>query len=299
MSTAPEARKLEEAEFHDKLRGLYETDPERYGYYTSNKKFYAVVRSSDDFYYDWLRRNATGKRVLDFGCGSGYATTELARFAEHVTGVDISPEAIRLGSEYSKSVGFESRTTFVVMDAENLTFEPGSFDVVCVRGVLHHMDLDLALAQIRKVLTPDGKAIFLEALANNPIIHAYRKRTPHLRTVWETNHILRYEDTERMRKYFTNIEVRTFHLAALAAVPMRKTRFFKPALAVLDRVDRLALRAPGLAQDGLDGLLRTDSSKVATAAATSAQPTTPATSALAQGVGGGREVGVLAAQAAA
>jgi ubiquinone/menaquinone biosynthesis C-methylase UbiE len=250
VSTTPEARKVEEAQFHDKLRGLYETDPERYGYYTSNKKFYSVVKSSDDFYYDWLRRNATGKRVLDFGCGSGHASTELARFAEQVTGIDISPEAIRLATEHSRSLGFDSRTTFLVMDAENLTFEPGSFDVVSVRGVLHHMDLESALAQIRRVLRPDGKAIFLEALANNPIIHAYRKRTPHLRTAWETDHILRFEDDVRMEKYFKTVEVRSFHLGVLAAVPLRKTPLFKPALAVLDRIDKLVLRAPGVRKLG-------------------------------------------------
>ena len=250
MSSAPEARKVEEAEFHDKLRGLYETDPERYAHFTSNKKFYSVVQSSDDFYYDWMRRNATGKRVLDFGCGSGLHATELARFAAHVTGIDISPEAIRLSEEHAKSLGFESRTTFTVMDAENLTFEPGSFDVVSVRGVLHHMDLDSALKQIRKVVAPDGKAIFLEALANNPIIHAYRRRTPHLRTAWETNHILRFEDDLRMKKYFNKVEVRSFHLGVLAAVPLRKTPLFKPALAVLDRVDSVALRAPGLRKWG-------------------------------------------------
>ena len=50
MSTTPEARKVEEAEFHDKLRGLYATDPAQYGYFTSNTKFYSVVESSDDFY---------------------------------------------------------------------------------------------------------------------------------------------------------------------------------------------------------------------------------------------------------
>jgi ubiquinone/menaquinone biosynthesis C-methylase UbiE len=250
VSTTPEARKVEEAEFHDKLRGLYETDPERYGYYTSNKKFYSVVKSSDDFYYDWLRRNATGKRVLDFGCGSGHASTELARFADQVTGIDISPEAIRLATEHSKSLGFESRTNFVVMDAENLTFEPASFDVVSVRGVLHHMDLELALEQIRRVLTPDGKAIFLEALANNPFIQWYRDATPHLRTKWETNHILRFEDDVRMKKYFNEVEVRAFHLGVLAAVPLRKTPLFKSALAVLDRVDNVVLRAPGIRKWG-------------------------------------------------
>lgn len=250
MGSEPEARKVEEAEFHDKLRGLYETDPEQYSYFTSNKKFYSVVRSSDDFFYRWLRENAAGKRVLDFGCGSGGASIEAAKFAGHVTGIDISPEAVRLAQARADAAGVADKTTFAVMDAEALEFGPGTFDVVSVRGVLHHMDLDAALVQIHKVLTPKGKAIFLEALANNPIIHAYRRRTPHLRTAWETSHILRFEDTVKMRKYFNKVEVRSFHLAALAAVPLRKTPIFKPVLAVLDGFDRAALRLPGLRKQG-------------------------------------------------
>ena len=250
MTPEPEARKIEEAEFHDKLRGLYETDPERYGYFTSNKKFYSVVRASDDFYYGWLRENATGKRILDFGCGSGHSSIESAKFAKHVTGIDISPEAVRLAQEHAEAAGVADKTTFVVMDAEALTFEPGSFDVVSVRGVLHHMDLGAALGQIRKVLTPSGKAIFLEALANNPIIHAYRRRTPHLRTAWETEHILRFEDSVRMRKFFKQVDVRSFHLAVLAAVPLRSTPLFEPARKALDAVDSAILRVPGLRSQG-------------------------------------------------
>jgi ubiquinone/menaquinone biosynthesis C-methylase UbiE len=250
MTPEPEARKVEEAEFHDKLRGLYETDPEQYGYFTSNKKFYSVVRSSDDFYYKWLRDNATGKKVLDFGCGSGLSSIESARFAGHVTGIDISPEAVRLAQEHAEAAGVAGKTTFAVMDAEALEFASGSFDVVSVRGVLHHMDLDAALGQIRRVLAPGGKAIFLEALANNPIIHAYRRRTPHLRTAWETEHILRYEDSVKMRKYFQQVEVRSFHLAVLAAVPLRNTPAFEPARKVLDAVDGAILRVPGLRRQG-------------------------------------------------
>jgi ubiquinone/menaquinone biosynthesis C-methylase UbiE len=250
MTPEPEARKVEEAKFHDKLRGLYETDPEEYGYFTSNKKFYSVVRSSDDFYYKWLRDNATGKKVLDFGCGSGLSSIEVARFAGHVTGIDISPEAVRLAQEHAEAAGVSGKTTFVVMDAEALDFDSGSFNVVSVRGVLHHMDLDAALGQIRRVLAPGGKAIFLEALANNPIIHAYRRRTPHLRTAWETEHILRYEDSMKMRKYFRHVEVRSFHLAVLAAVPLRSTPVFEPARKVLDAVDGAILRVPGLRRQG-------------------------------------------------
>ncbi len=253
MRPEPEPRKLEEAEFHDRLRGLYETDPERYGYYTSNKKFYAVSGASDDFFFKWLHKNATGKRILDFGCGNGFHTVEMAGFASHVTGIDISPEAIRLSQSYAQAKALTANTTFLVKDAENLDFGPGSFDVVTVHGVLHHMDLDAAMTEIRRVLTPDGKAIFLEALANNPIIHAYRKRTPHLRPAWETEHILHYEDRAKMLTYFRRVEVHTFHLAVLAAVPLRNTPVFRPVRAALDALDTLILRIPGLRSQGWIG----------------------------------------------
>lgn len=246
MNPEFEARKLEEAEFHDKLRGLHETDPEQYGYFTTNKKFYSVVRTSNRFYFNWLRTNATGKRVLDFGCGSGDATCQIAEFAGHVTGIDISPESISLAKENADEAGVTNKTTFVVMDAEALEFKPASFDIVSVAGVLHHMDLDAALKQIRRVLVPGGKAIFLEALSNNPIIHAYRRRTPQLRTKWETEHILRFGDSSMMRKYFKHVEVRTFHLAVLAAVPLRDTPVFGAARKALDVVDRAILRIPGV-----------------------------------------------------
>ena len=253
MSSTPEARKLEEAEFHDRLRGIYETDPELYARFTSNQKFYSVVHESEAFYFEWLRANATGKKVLDFGSGHGWHTTATAQFAEHVTGIDISPEGVKIGTEYAEENGLSHKVDFMVMDAEALTFPPRSFDVVTVRGVLHHMDLDAALKQINRVLTPDGKAIFLEALSNNPLIHAYRKRTPHLRTAWESEHILRYEDTQRMRKWFKHVEVRTFHLAVLAAVPLRTTPVFNAARAALDAVDRGLLRLPGVQRWGWMG----------------------------------------------
>ena len=246
MSEPDGQRKSEEAEFHDRLRSLYETDPEQYAHYTSNKKFYAIVRASNAFFMEWLKRNATGKRVLDFGCGSGTISVEVAGFASHVTGIDISSESVKLSQDRAAAAGLTPKTTFVVMDAENLQFPAGSFDVVCVAGVLHHMDVRVALGQIRKVLTPDGKAIFLEALADNPVIHAYRRRTPHLRTAWETEHILHASDARLMRDFFKDVDVRYFHLASLAAVPLRSTRAFGPVRSVLDAVDSAILRVPGL-----------------------------------------------------
>jgi len=253
LSASSERRKQEEAEFHDLLRSLHEKDPKKYSYYTSNKKFYTVAGSSRAFVEDWLRANATGKRVLDFGCGSGHYAVPIAAFAGSVTGIDISPEAIKLSKEAAAAAGVSDKTDFQVMDAENLTFPPGSFDVVTVTGVLHHMDLDAALTQIHRVLVPNGKAIFLEALADNPIIHAYRMRTPHLRTPWETEHILRSGSAKAMRKYFKQVEVRYFHLAVLAAVPLRSTPLFEPVRAALDALDSVILRIPGLGRQAWMG----------------------------------------------
>lgn len=243
---AEEQRKHEEAEFHDRLRGLYEADPAKYAYYTSNKKFYAVTRASALFVESWLRENAAGKRVLEYGCGSGTYAAGIAKVAAHVTGIDISPEAIRLSQERAARDGVGEKTTFTVMDAEHLTFPPQSFDVVTVAGVLHHLDLREALTQISRVLAPGGKAIFLEALSNNPLIHAYRLRTPHLRTKWETQHILTAQSVNIMREFFRTVDVRYFHLAVLAAVPLRKTPIFGPALATLDAIDTAILKVPGL-----------------------------------------------------
>lgn len=253
VSTDSEARKHEEAEFHDKLRAVYETDPELYAKYTSNQKFYSVVRASETFYFKWLRENATGKKVLDIGSGHGWHTTATAAIADHVIGVDISAEGIKIGQDYAEEQGLSDKVDFMVMDAEALEFPAHSFDVVTVRGVLHHMDLEATLKQIQRVLKPEGKAIFLEALANNPIIHAYRKRTPHLRTAWEAEHILRFEDAVKMRKYFKQVEVRTFHLAVLAAVPLRTTRVFNRVRGALEAVDRVILRVPGLERQGWMG----------------------------------------------
>jgi hypothetical protein len=46
-------------------------------------------------------------------------------------------------------------------------------------------DLSLACSEIARVLRPGGPAIFVEPLGHNPLINAYRKRTPALRTVDE------------------------------------------------------------------------------------------------------------------
>jgi ubiquinone/menaquinone biosynthesis C-methylase UbiE len=89
------------------------------------------------------------RRVLDVGCGAGQ--TLIACYGgRHAFGVDIDPNALRLGSTLS------TRIAFTRAAAEQLPFRDCSFDVVIARVSLPYTDLRRSLAEIRRVLKPGG-----------------------------------------------------------------------------------------------------------------------------------------------
>ena len=107
---------------------------------------------------------------------------------------------------------------------------------------MHHLDLEAATSEFARILRPDGKVVCTEALRHNPFIHWYRKKTPHLRTQWEVEHILGIHDMDIVKKYFQEVNMKFFHLLELSAVPFRKTRLFKPLLSFLNKIDSLLLK---------------------------------------------------------
>ena len=214
-------------------------------------KFYSITNKSEEFQNRWLKKKcALGVKILDFGCGNGENGIYAAQCGADVIGIDISPEGVANANLNAKQAGVDDHCRFEAMDGENMTFADNTFDLGVEYGVLHHVDLDKAMAELNRVLKPDGEIICVEALNHNPIIHWYRKKTPHLRTQWEFEHILGVEDLAIVGKYFHKIEVRFFHLAVLAAVPFRRTRFFKPVRAFLDKVDSLLLRSETIGKYG-------------------------------------------------
>jgi SAM-dependent methyltransferase len=133
------------------------------------------------------------------------------------------------------------------MDAEATTFPNDFFDIVVITGVLHHLDLDKAYAELARILKPAGEIICTEALRHNVLFHTYRKLTPHLRSEWEVAHILGKAEIRRARHYFDGVKVvRFFHLLALLAVPFRRTPVFSLLRRTLDLVDRIVLAVPGI-----------------------------------------------------
>lgn len=241
----PDDRKVLEAEFHDRLRDpALRKDPQIYAKLTSNKKWYSVTRKSRMFTENFLRQHAKGAQSLDYACGDGYYSLLMAEAGADTTGIDISEVSVRNAAEEARRRGLKA--DFVVMDCEQLEFPDAMFDLINVNGVLHHLDLSRAFPELARVLKPSGSIICVEALAHNPVFQTYRRLTPHLRTEFETEHILRRRDVMKARDFFNRVECRFFHLASLAAVPFRKSPVFEPLLSSLELVDNGLMRLPGV-----------------------------------------------------
>lgn len=230
-----------EAETPEDLEQLIR-DREEFETHFSNQKFYAITRASEAYQQEWLREHCKpGMKVLDFACGNGENAIFAAQCGSDAIGIDISPEGIENAARNAERAGVGQRCRFQVMDGEAMSFADSTFDCAVEYGALHHVDLDHALPELARVLKPGASMICTEALRHNPFIHAYRHRTPHLRTQWEVEHILGVESLETVRKYFRSVTVRFFHLSVLAAVPFRRTPIFQPLRRMLDGVDKLLL----------------------------------------------------------
>lgn len=220
-------------------------------YHFSNMKYYSITASSEKYKQDWLRQHCNETTtVLDFACGNGENGLYAASLGAKCIGIDISPEGIQNARKNAEDLGVEDRADFMVMDGENLEFEDSTFDLGVEYGALHHVDLDKALKELVRVLKPGARMLCIEAMRHNPLIHWYRKRTPHLRTEWEVDHILGVESLDQMRKHFHQVNVRFFHLTSLALVPFRKTPLFRWALPVFELVDRAVLSVPAIGKFG-------------------------------------------------
>jgi len=111
-------------------------------------------------------RIITGERVLDVGCGTGtlaVAAKQRVGAKGSVHGVDASPEMIARAR--TKSELHSQQISFDIAAAQSLPFPDASFDVVLCSLALHHLPADAragALAEMRRVLAPGGRALIVE-----------------------------------------------------------------------------------------------------------------------------------------
>jgi SAM-dependent methyltransferase len=99
-----------------------------------------------------------GKDVLEIGVGMGADHVEWAKSAPRsLTGLDLTPRAIEHTRNRLRLSGHDSHLE--VGDAEHLSFDDESFDIVYSYGVLHHSpDTAQAISDVHRVLRTGGTA---------------------------------------------------------------------------------------------------------------------------------------------
>ncbi len=179
-----------------------------------------------------------GARVLDLGCGNGWITLRLGESGAHAVGVDISPALARLGSRYAEANGLQQSVTFAAMPAEALIFDDAIFDCVLMHASLHHCDVQLAVKEVKRVLKPGGKAVFVEDYAYHPLMRIYRLVSKHRHTRFEK--ALDDDDLEFIRRMFSSCEVSHYGLVNLFFASNH--RLLKQVRPLLSSVDKALMR---------------------------------------------------------
>lgn len=200
----------------------------------SADKYYTIHKISFQELSKKLALYGNGKNVLEYGCGPGSHSFILAKYAKSVVSIDISDFAINNANLLAKEKNI-SNLKFLEMNAEQLSFEADSFDMIYGNAIIHHLDLEKSLSEIKRVLKPEGRAFFYEPMGHNFLINLYRRLTPRMRTIDE--HPLISKDIKFIQKYFDKVEVNYYHLTTLLAVPFRNMKSYESILRFFYKTD--------------------------------------------------------------
>jgi len=104
-----------------------------------------------------------GARVLDVGCGSGRALQELVK-RNWTVGMDLSFSMLEKSKKYTRNL--------VCADAHNIPFAEGSFNVVLVSFVWHHLQHPFKAAKEFWRVLKKGGIILIVTLSHEDIANS-------------------------------------------------------------------------------------------------------------------------------
>ena len=102
--------------------------------------------------------------ILDIATGTGDLVILMSKTsAKKIIGLDISPGMLEVGKEKIVKAHLTDRIEMVLGDSENMQFADNYFDAITVSfGIRNFETLEKGLAEIYRVLKPDGIFVILE-----------------------------------------------------------------------------------------------------------------------------------------
>lgn len=136
--------------------GIYEIYGERW--YSAYDDPIALLRAENRLKVPWiheriLKLSVNDPKILDVGCGAGFLCNEFAKKGFIVSGLDNSPESLKVATLHDQTGSVQYQTG----DACDLPYEDGSMDVITSLDFLEHVERPQAVIQeCARVLKPGG-----------------------------------------------------------------------------------------------------------------------------------------------
>ena len=102
--------------------------------------------------------------VMDFGCGPGFYTTELAKRAKKVIAVDLSPQMLQKAQNKVANAGAKN-IQFLQSNGTSIQVEEGSVDIIFLVTVFHEIgETQTVLKEFHRILKADGRLAVVEVI---------------------------------------------------------------------------------------------------------------------------------------
>ena len=170
---------VRESRHFDRLALEYE---ERIGL-TSRAAAHKVRRLSARFAL-WLAKSPEGP-IVEIGAGTGFLTRHLAPLLpdRRYVATDLSAGMV----EAARGTGAQpGNVEWLQADGLNLAYGSATIAGVVGHGILHHLPLEAAVAEISRVLMPAGRIAFYEPNIVNPVVFL-EKKVPFFRLETDTS----------------------------------------------------------------------------------------------------------------
>ncbi len=127
-----------------------------------------------------------GTSWLDLGTGTGVLPLNLYMYGAKIAGTDIS--AAQISAAEAAAAEKDANIRFLVSSAESLPFADGAFDCVTAAQCFWYFERNKAIAEIRRVLRPNGLfvKVYLTYSLKDPVARRSYQLTKRLNPAWSS-----------------------------------------------------------------------------------------------------------------
>ncbi len=200
-----------------------------------------IIEYWTDGFFSKSLGDTDGKDILVIGGGIDMIGLSMAENGANVTSLDLSTTASEITLKLAKEMYLEEKMSIRSISCESMQFE-GIFDIVIAPYSIHHIDIGIAMANIRESLKPGGFLLAVEPCCLSPILHWIHKKFPFhpFYDVTEDEIEIGKRELTIIRSCFSEMEVTYFELfsRAFAIYFLKRLNMggIEPSLRRFDRI---------------------------------------------------------------